>query len=71
MTRWMQIAQRSEIEPGESKVVKLGDERVAVFNADGEFYAIDNTCPHQGDHLEKAFWTERVSLVPGTNGSTI
>ena len=51
MTRWMQIAQRSEIEPGESKVVKLGDERVAVFNADGEFYAINNTCPHQGGPL--------------------
>ena len=28
MTRWMQVAQKSEIEHGESKVVKLGDERV-------------------------------------------
>ena len=51
MTRWMQVAQRSEIESGESKVVKLGDERVAVFNADGKFYAINNTCPHQGGPL--------------------
>ena len=51
MTRWMQVAQRSEIEHGKSKVVKLGDERVAVFNADGKFYAINNTCPHQGGPL--------------------
>ena len=51
MTRWVQVAQRSEIEPGKSKVVKLGDERVAVFNTDGEFYAINNTCPHQGGPL--------------------
>ena len=51
MTKWVQVAQRSEIEHGESKVVKLGDERVAVFNTDGEFYAINNTCPHQGGPL--------------------
>ncbi len=51
MTRWMQVAQRSEVKHGESKVVKLGDERVAIFNADGKFYAINNTCPHQGGPL--------------------
>ena len=34
-----------------AKLVKLGDERVAVFNADGKFYAINNTCPHQGGPL--------------------
>ena len=51
MARWMQVAQRSEIESGKSKVVKLGDEQVAVFNAEGKFYAIHNTCPHQGGPL--------------------
>ena len=64
MTRWMQVAQRSEIESGESKVVKLGDERVAVFNADGKFYAINNTCPHQGGPLGEGVLDEESVTCP-------
>ena len=51
MAEWIEVAQTSEIQPGESKVVKVLNESVAVFNANGQFYAIDNTCPHQGGPL--------------------
>ncbi|MCZ6676407.1 MAG: sigma 54-interacting transcriptional regulator [Candidatus Poribacteria bacterium] len=51
MAEWIQVAQTSEIEPGKSKVIKLGGESVAVFNAGGKFYATANTCPHQGGPL--------------------
>ena len=51
MAEWITVAQISEIEPGESKVVKLRDDSVAIFNTNGQFYAIDNTCPHQGGPL--------------------
>ncbi len=64
MTRWMQVAQRSEVEPGESKVVQLGDERVAVFNADGKFYAINNACPHQGGPLGEGTLDGEVITCP-------
>ncbi|MFD4637780.1 bifunctional 3-phenylpropionate/cinnamic acid dioxygenase ferredoxin subunit [Lentzea sp. NPDC058436] len=41
---------------GESVVVS-GEVAIAVFNADGEFYAIDDTCSHQDASLAEG-WLE-------------
>jgi nitrite reductase/ring-hydroxylating ferredoxin subunit len=41
-----------EISPGECARIQLpSGEEVAVFNVDGEYYAIDNFCPHKGAPL--------------------
>ena len=45
------IAKKSEIPPGTGKVVETGGKTIAVFNCDGAFYAIDNTCKHRGGPL--------------------
>lgn len=45
------VAQKSEIPPGTGKVVEVGGKTLAIFNADGTFYAIDNTCKHRGGPL--------------------
>lgn len=42
------VAQAAEIAPGSGKVVRVGRDEVALFNVEGCFYAIDNTCPHAG-----------------------
>ena len=44
-----------EIPEGGSKVVKIKDRSIAVFNHHGSFYAIDNTCPHQGGPLGEGY----------------
>jgi nitrite reductase (NADH) small subunit len=41
----------SELQPGERKIVELEGRSIGVFNVDGDFYAIRNTCPHQGAPL--------------------
>ncbi|HEY3130408.1 MAG TPA: sigma 54-interacting transcriptional regulator [Acidobacteriota bacterium] len=51
MSEWIRVAETAKIAPGTSKVVKLLGESVALFNVDGEFHAISNTCPHQGGPL--------------------
>ena len=45
------VAQVSEIPPGTGKVVQANGKSIAVFNCDGTFYAIDNTCKHRGGPL--------------------
>ena len=45
------VAKKSEIAPGTSKVVEVGGKTVAIFNCEGAFYAIDNTCKHRGGPL--------------------
>jgi len=45
------VAAVSEIPPGGRKRVEVAGRDVAVFNLEGEFFAIANKCPHRGGPL--------------------
>jgi nitrite reductase/ring-hydroxylating ferredoxin subunit len=45
------IAQAGDIPEGTAKVIDAGGKQIALFNAGGKFYAIDNTCKHRGGPL--------------------
>ena len=51
MTDFVTVAKISEIKTGEGKVVEANGKSIALFNVDGTFQAIDNTCIHQGGPL--------------------
>ena len=51
MPKTVKIAQTSELSPGTGKVVQAEGRSIAVFNVEGTFYAIDNTCTHRGGPL--------------------
>jgi nitrite reductase (NADH) small subunit len=45
------VADVGDLAAGEGRVVDVDGRSLAVFNVDGRFYAIDNTCPHRGGPL--------------------
>lgn len=47
------VARVSEVPPGERKRVEIGRRAIALFNLDGEFFAIGDTCPHEFGSLCK------------------
>ncbi len=51
MANLVKVARRDEIPEGTGKIVEVGGKKIAVFNAGGTFYAIDNTCRHRGGPL--------------------
>ena len=51
MSEFIKVASRSDILAGCGKVVEASGRRLAVFNCDDSFYALDNTCPHRGGPL--------------------
>jgi len=56
MTNWIPLGDVSEISPGERKVYTVKGTEVAVFHVVGDaqpgaFYAIHDSCPHQGASL--------------------
>jgi nitrite reductase (NADH) small subunit len=51
MPKFVPVARLSELPPGGVKTVVVGDREIALFNVDGELFAIDNCCPHQGGPL--------------------
>ena len=54
----------SEIPPGQGRVVEAGGKQIALFNVDGRFYAIDNTCLHRGGPLGDGMLTGTTVTCP-------
>jgi len=50
---WLTVARTSEIPPERIGVYAVGDHEVAICNLDGEFYAIDDLCTHDGGSLDQ------------------
>ncbi len=50
---FVKVAAVGEIEPGRAKRVEVGEEEIAVFNLDGEYYAIGDTCSHEEASLSE------------------
>lgn len=51
MSEWIRVCARGEMLPGEFRVVWDEDTPIAVYNIDGMFYAIEDTCTHDGGDL--------------------
>ena len=45
------IARVGDIPPGERLIATIAGRSIGVFNVDGRFYAVRNSCPHQGGEL--------------------
>ena len=59
------VAETDEIPPGKAKVVKVGRIDVAVFNVEGKFYAIKDSCPHMGGPLSRGSLDGTTITCPG------
>ncbi len=51
MGTFTKVATRGDIPEGTGKTVEAGGRKIALFNLEGSFYAIDNTCKHRGGPL--------------------
>jgi nitrite reductase/ring-hydroxylating ferredoxin subunit len=48
---FVKVALRKEIRPSQMKEVQVNGQSVCVANIDGEYYAINNICTHEGGPL--------------------
>jgi 3-phenylpropionate/trans-cinnamate dioxygenase ferredoxin subunit len=51
MTEFITVANVDEIKAGERLVVEIGRTWVAIFNVDGQYYAIEDRCTHDDGPL--------------------
>lgn len=51
MANWIYVAEASDCPAGSAREVVAGDSVLALVNVDGQFYALDGVCPHQGGPL--------------------
>jgi len=45
------VGKVSEVNPGERRIVEADGRSIGVFNVDGAFFALRNSCPHQAAPL--------------------
>jgi nitrite reductase (NADH) small subunit len=51
MEGFQKVAQLDDLASGQSKKVMVNGRAIALFNVSGTFYAIHNSCPHEGGPL--------------------
>jgi len=65
MPELIKVAETKDLPVGESIVVTCNGERVAVFNVEGTYYAISDTCPHAGGPLSEGYVSGTSVMCPG------
>ncbi len=51
MSKWIDVCRADELTPGNWEMADLEHAEIAVFNLDGQFYAIEDICSHDGGYL--------------------
>ena len=51
MSDWVTVAKVGELAPGQWRVVDADGAPIVVFNLDGEYFAIEDVCTHDGGEL--------------------
>ncbi|MGA8052647.1 MAG: non-heme iron oxygenase ferredoxin subunit [Burkholderiales bacterium] len=51
MSDWTRVGHAADIAPGEHRLVDVDGTQIAIFNLDGEFFAIEDVCTHDGGEL--------------------
>lgn len=65
MNDWIEIGHIDEIPRLGSRVVKSGNEKIAIFrNSDDEIFALGDKCPHKGGPLSEGMISGRTVTCP-------
>ena len=61
---FVKIANVNDVRQGQGKTISVNGVEIALFNIDGNFYAIDNTCPHRGGPLGEGMLDDGIVTCP-------
>ena len=64
MGKFVRAAMRADIPEGEGKAIALGETEIALFNLGGEFFALNNVCPHRGGSLGSGAVDGEIVICP-------
>lgn len=64
MAEFIEVTTKDKILNGQGRIFEVKGKKIAIFNVDNEFYAIDNTCPHRGGNLGEGFISGYIVTCP-------
>ena len=64
MSAYQSVARVGDIPAGEGRCYSVAGKLVAVFLVDGEYHAINDTCPHMGASLAEGYVEDGAVYCP-------
>ena len=64
MAGFVKVCKTSDLAAGSGRTVDVNGKAVAIFNVDGTFCAIDNTCLHRGGPLGEGELEGKTVICP-------
>jgi nitrite reductase (NADH) small subunit len=64
MAEFQTVCRAEELPEGESRTVELGGKLIALFHHDGQYFAIDDVCPHMGTSLGGGYVEDGIVTCP-------
>ena len=64
MSSFVRVADEAAFPPGSAHAFSVGRFEVALFNVDGDLYALENACPHQGGPIADGWVEGRTVTCP-------
>ena len=58
------VCRVDELAEGEARMVQAANKLIAVFCHEGQYFAIDDTCPHMGDSLSRGYVEKGIVTCP-------
>lgn len=60
----VRVCSADDVPLGEGRALTLAGRRIALFHAEGGWYAIDGDCPHKGGPLADGILADRSVICP-------
>ena len=64
MSEYVSVAAAASLAPGQGRTVHVRGREFAVWNLEGQFYCIDDQCPHRGGPLGSGMLQEGEVICP-------
>jgi nitrite reductase (NADH) small subunit len=64
MSDFRTVCRVHEMVEGEGKTVSVGNKLIALFRMNGQYFAVDDVCPHMGASLSGGYVEEGVVTCP-------
>jgi nitrite reductase (NADH) small subunit/3-phenylpropionate/trans-cinnamate dioxygenase ferredoxin subunit len=64
MAEFHTVGRVGDLNDGEGMTVTVGTKLIAVFREDGQYFAIDDTCPHMGASLSGGYLESGIVTCP-------
>jgi nitrite reductase (NADH) small subunit/3-phenylpropionate/trans-cinnamate dioxygenase ferredoxin subunit len=64
MSEFRTVCRIDEVTEGEGKTIELDNKLIAVFLHQGQYYAIDDVCPHMGASLSGGYVEDGIVTCP-------